>query len=161
MRSSEYGGLTWDEQLANNQNSGALLPVALEQGQEPPIRQGRAECESSLDARIMMYLTTQIKLLLHHTAHYAPVIQQHRLNLIQHMPNPTPPEFNKLARSLIKHLRAIGKWWRVMIAADPKGWCNLEGATTGVGWWWGAVGGVVAQSDGAVSNDGELKSACE
>lgn len=46
-----------------------------------------------------------------------------------------------------------------MIAADPKGWCQLEGATNGVGWWWGAVGGVVAGSDGAVSNDGELSGA--
>lgn len=41
-----------------------------------------------------------------------------------------------------------------MIAADPKAWCHLEGATAGVGWWWSAVGGVVAQTDGAVSNDG-------
>jgi hypothetical protein len=42
-----------------------------------------------------------------------------------------------------------------MIAADPKGFCKLEGATAGVGWWWGEVGSVVAGSDGAVADDGE------
>ncbi|WOO78855.1 Importin-11 [Vanrija pseudolonga] len=94
-----------------------------------------------------------IKVLLHHSVHYAPLIQEHRLRLLRSPPSPTPPEYTKLIHSLIKHLRAIGKWWRVMIAADPKGWCQLEGATNGVGWWWGAVGGVVAGSDGAVSND--------
>ncbi|KAK6907036.1 hypothetical protein I203_101025 [Kwoniella mangroviensis CBS 8507] len=55
--------------------------------------------------------------------------------------------------SLTKHLRAIGKWWRVMIGLDPKGFCKIPGVTTGVGWWWGEVGGVVAGSDGAVAND--------
>ncbi|WWC59902.1 uncharacterized protein I303_102464 [Kwoniella dejecticola CBS 10117] len=55
--------------------------------------------------------------------------------------------------SLTKHLRAIGKWWRVMIGLDAKGFCNVPGVTTGVGWWWGEVGSVVAGSDGAVAND--------
>jgi len=41
-----------------------------------------------------------------------------------------------------------------MIGLDPKGFCQLDGATTGVGWWWGEVGRVVAGSDGAVANDG-------
>lgn len=43
-----------------------------------------------------------------------------------------------------------------MIATDPKRWCQLQGATEAVGWWWSAVGGVMAGSDGAISNDGEL-----
>jgi hypothetical protein len=55
----------------------------------------------------------------------------------------------------MKHLRAIGKWWRVMIGIDPKRFCAIEGVTSGVGWWWGEVGGVVAGSDGAISSDGE------
>lgn len=58
-------------------------------------------------------------------------------------------------RALAKHLRAIGKWWRWMIGTDAKSWCQLEGATAGVGWWWSAVGGVMAGSDGAISDDGE------
>jgi hypothetical protein len=41
-----------------------------------------------------------------------------------------------------------------MIALDPKGFCNLEGATGGIGWWWGEVGGVVAGTDGAIAEDG-------
>lgn len=45
-----------------------------------------------------------------------------------------------------------------MIALDAKGYCSLDQAVQGVGWWWGEVGGVVAGSDGAVVNDGE--SAC-
>jgi hypothetical protein len=48
-----------------------------------------------------------------------------------------------------------------MISTDAKGWCNLEGATAGVGWWWSAVGGVMAESDGAVSNDGEFVGLCQ
>lgn len=44
-----------------------------------------------------------------------------------------------------------------MIGLDPKGFCKLEGATSGVGWWWSEVGGVVAGSDGAVANDGEFE----
>lgn len=99
----------------------------------------------------------QIKLLLQHSVEFAPIVQDHRLRLLQNVPNPTPPEFTRLLKSLSKHMRAIGKWWRVMIATDPKGWCNLEGATAGVGWWWSAVGGVMAGSDGAVLSDGELK----
>jgi len=43
-----------------------------------------------------------------------------------------------------------------MIATDPKGFCKLDGATTGVGWWWGEVGGVVAGSDGSVADDGRF-----
>lgn len=42
-----------------------------------------------------------------------------------------------------------------MIALDAKGYCSLDQAVQGVGWWWGEVGGVVAGSDGAVVNDGE------
>ena len=41
-----------------------------------------------------------------------------------------------------------------MIGMDPKGFCKIDGATTGIGWWWGEVGGVVAGSDGAVAEDG-------
>lgn len=41
-----------------------------------------------------------------------------------------------------------------MIALDAKGYCQLDQAVQGVGWWWGEVGGVVAGSDGAVVSDG-------
>jgi hypothetical protein len=60
-----------------------------------------------------------------------------------------------MLRSLIKHLRAIGKWWRLMIGLDAKGYCQLDQAVQGVGWWWGEVGSVVAGSDGAVVSDGK------
>ncbi|WWC98998.1 hypothetical protein V866_005892 [Kwoniella sp. B9012] len=89
----------------------------------------------------------RINHLVHHSVHHAPIIQAHRLRLV------TQPNSEKLVRSLTKHLRAIGKWWRVMIGLDPKGFCKIPGVTTGVGWWWGEVGGVVAGSDGAVAND--------
>jgi hypothetical protein len=78
------------------------------------------------------------------------MIQQHRLRLVAQ----PSPESTKLLRSLIKHLRAIGKWWRAMIGLDAKGYCALDQAVQGVGWWWGEVGGVVAGSDGAVVSDG-------
>ncbi|WWD08730.1 hypothetical protein V865_006843 [Kwoniella europaea PYCC6329] len=89
----------------------------------------------------------RINHLVHHSVHHAPIIQAHRLRLV------TQSNSEKLVRSLTKHLRAIGKWWRVMIGLDPKGFCKIPGVTTGVGWWWGEVGGVVAGSDGAVAND--------
>ncbi|WVQ62887.1 uncharacterized protein L199_001036 [Kwoniella botswanensis] len=89
----------------------------------------------------------RINHLVHHSVHHAPIIQAHRLRLV------TQPNSEKLIKSLTKHLRAIGKWWRVMIGLDPKGFCKIPGVTTGVGWWWGEVGGVVAGSDGAVAND--------
>jgi hypothetical protein len=38
-----------------------------------------------------------------------------------------------------------------MIGLDAKGYCMLDQAVQGVGWWWGEVGGVVA---GAVVSDG-------
>jgi hypothetical protein len=41
-----------------------------------------------------------------------------------------------------------------MIGLDAKGYCSLDQAVQGVGWWWGEVGGVVAGSDGAVVSDG-------
>jgi hypothetical protein len=41
-----------------------------------------------------------------------------------------------------------------MIGLDAKGYCMLDQAVQGVGWWWGEVGGVVAGSDGAVVSDG-------
>jgi hypothetical protein len=41
-----------------------------------------------------------------------------------------------------------------MISLDAKGYCQLDQAVQGVGWWWGEVGGVVAGSDGAVVSDG-------
>lgn len=41
-----------------------------------------------------------------------------------------------------------------MIGLDAKGYCALDQAVQGVGWWWGEVGGVVAGSDGAVVSDG-------
>ncbi|WVR04117.1 hypothetical protein IAU60_001116 [Kwoniella sp. DSM 27419] len=63
------------------------------------------------------------------------------------------PQSEKLLRSLTKHLRATGKWWRVMLGIDPKGFCKVEGVTSGVGWWWGEVGGVVAGTDGTVANE--------
>jgi hypothetical protein len=44
-----------------------------------------------------------------------------------------------------------------MIGIDPKRFCAMEGVTSGIGWWWGEVGGVVAGSDGAVANEGESK----
>jgi hypothetical protein len=99
----------------------------------------------------------QIQRLVQHSVHYAPVIQQHRLRLVN---NPSS-ENTKLLRSLIKHLRAIGKWWRTMIALDAKGYCQLDQAVQGVGWWWGEVGGVVAGSDGAVVSDGEITEGVE
>jgi len=43
-----------------------------------------------------------------------------------------------------------------MIGIDPKRFCAIGGVTSGIGWWWGEVGGVVAGSDGAVANEGEL-----
>ena len=43
-----------------------------------------------------------------------------------------------------------------MIGLDPKAFCQLEGATAGVGWWWGEVGRIVAGTDGAVAADGQL-----
>ncbi|GFZ42911.1 hypothetical protein JCM24511_00629 [Saitozyma sp. JCM 24511] len=97
-----------------------------------------------------------IHILVHHSVHHAPIIQAHRLRLISHLPANPPAETLKLQHSLYKHLRAMGKWWRVMISIDPKGFCNVQGVTTGIGWWWGEVGGVVAGSDGAVANDGEF-----
>ncbi|KAL7423456.1 hypothetical protein Q5752_001036 [Cryptotrichosporon argae] len=90
-----------------------------------------------------------IRLLVRHSVHYAPIIQMHRLRLVKGAGSADA----KLLRSLIKHLRALGKWWRVMIGLDPKGFCQLDGATQGVGWWWGEVGGVVASSEGTVVND--------
>jgi hypothetical protein len=42
-----------------------------------------------------------------------------------------------------------------MIGTDPKTFCKLDGATTGIGWWWSEVGGVMAGSDGAIADDGE------
>nr|XP_018264314.1 uncharacterized protein I303_02479 [Kwoniella dejecticola CBS 10117]OBR86472.1 hypothetical protein I303_02479 [Kwoniella dejecticola CBS 10117] len=89
----------------------------------------------------------KITSLVHHTVHHAPILQSHRIRLV------SGSHSDKLIRSLTKHLRAIGKWWRVMIGLDAKGFCNVPGVTTGVGWWWGEVGSVVAGSDGAVAND--------
>nr|XP_019050076.1 hypothetical protein I302_00497 [Kwoniella bestiolae CBS 10118]OCF29006.1 hypothetical protein I302_00497 [Kwoniella bestiolae CBS 10118] len=89
----------------------------------------------------------RINNLVHHSVHHAPIIQAHRIRLV------TQPGSEKLTKSLTKHLRAIGKWWRVMLGLDPKGFCKIPGVTSGVGWWWGEVGGVVAGSDGAVAND--------
>ena len=93
----------------------------------------------------------QIQHLLQHTVHFAPIIQAHRTRLISQQAS---PERARMLRSLVKHLRAIGRWWRTMIMLDAKGYCNLDQAVQGVGWWWGEVGGVVAGSDGAVINDG-------
>ncbi|ODN87082.1 hypothetical protein L198_07084 [Cryptococcus wingfieldii CBS 7118] len=90
----------------------------------------------------------RITLLLQHTVQYAPVLQSNRVQTIS-----SGASQDKALRSAIKHLRSIGKWWRVMIATDPKRFCAIEGVTSGVGWWWSAVGGVVANSDGAVAND--------
>ncbi|KAL0242199.1 hypothetical protein I308_105828 [Cryptococcus tetragattii IND107] len=90
----------------------------------------------------------RIQYLVGHSVTHACVIQSNRLRLIA---SKTPSE--KTLRSITKHLRAIGKWWRAMIALDPKGFCKIDGATAGIGWWWGEVGGVVAGSDGAISND--------
>ncbi|WVQ92143.1 hypothetical protein IAS59_005951 [Cryptococcus gattii] len=90
----------------------------------------------------------RIQYLVGHSVTHASVIQSNRLRLIA---SKTPSE--KTLRSITKHLRAIGKWWRAMIALDPKGFCKIDGATAGIGWWWGEVGGVVAGTDGAISND--------
>ncbi|WWD16828.1 hypothetical protein CI109_101260 [Kwoniella shandongensis] len=92
-------------------------------------------------------LEPKIHSLVHHTVHHAPIVQSHRLRIV------SEAQSEKLLRSLTKHLRAIGKWWRVMLAIDPKGFCKVQDVTTGVGWWWGEVGGVVAGSDGSVAND--------
>lgn len=98
----------------------------------------------------------QIQDLVHHTAQYAPVLHAHRLRLIYNPSNPpTGQDRVKLLHSLLKHLRAIGKWWRTMIGIDPKRFCAIDGVTSGIGWWWGEVGGVVAGSDGAITNEGE------
>ncbi|WVO24261.1 uncharacterized protein IAS62_005625 [Cryptococcus decagattii] len=90
----------------------------------------------------------RIQYLVSHSVTHASVIQSNRLRLIA---SKTPSE--KTLRSITKHLRAIGKWWRAMIALDPKGFCKIDGATAGIGWWWGEVGSVVAGTDGAISND--------
>ncbi|KAE8540692.1 hypothetical protein D1P53_003056 [Cryptococcus gattii VGV] len=90
----------------------------------------------------------RIQYLVGHSVTHASVIQSNRLRLIS---SKAPSE--KTLRSITKHLRAIGKWWRAMIALDPKGFCKIDGATAGIGWWWGEVGGVVAGTDGAISND--------
>ncbi|KIR27025.1 hypothetical protein I307_04854 [Cryptococcus deuterogattii 99/473] len=90
----------------------------------------------------------RIQYLVGHSVTHASVIQSNRLRLIA---SKTPSE--KPLRSITKHLRAIGKWWRAMIALDPKGFCKIDGTTAGIGWWWGEVGGVVAGTDGAISND--------
>jgi hypothetical protein len=42
-----------------------------------------------------------------------------------------------------------------MIDIDAKGFCAMDGVTSGIGWWWSEVGGVVAGSDGAVDAEGE------
>jgi hypothetical protein len=42
-----------------------------------------------------------------------------------------------------------------MIGLDAKGYCQLDQAVQGVGWWWGEVGSVVAGTDGAVVSDGK------
>ncbi|OCF32339.1 hypothetical protein I316_06007 [Kwoniella heveanensis BCC8398] len=89
----------------------------------------------------------KIAYLVQHTVHYAPIVQTHRLRIVG------DSQSERLLKSLTKHLQAIGKWWRVMIALDAKGFCKFPGVTTGVGWWWGEVGGVVAGTDGAIAND--------
>ncbi|ORY25236.1 armadillo-type protein [Naematelia encephala] len=94
-----------------------------------------------------------ITVLLQHSVHHAPVIQAHRLRVISQYSGDPPQTESKLLHSLYKHLRAIGKWWRLMIGLDPKAWCNLDGATAGVGWWWGEVGGVIAGGGGTVEDD--------
>jgi hypothetical protein len=96
----------------------------------------------------------QIHQLIQHTAHYLPIVHAHRLRLVS---QPQTGETAKLLRSLIKHIRAIGKWWRMMIALDPKHFCQIPQSVQGIGWWWGEVGGVVAGSDGAVASDGRLR----
>lgn len=93
-------------------------------------------------------------MLVQHSVNLAPVVQSRRLRIISRLSLDHSEQTDRQLRALIKHLRSIGKWWRVMIGMDPKGFCNLEGATAGVGWWWGEVGGVVAGSDGAVAEDG-------
>ena len=97
----------------------------------------------------------QIHVLVHHSVHHAPIIQAHRLRLISQLSQISTEEQLRLARSLTKHLRVIGKWWRVMIATDPKGFCRIEGSVQGIGWWWGEVGSVVSEASGALAEDGE------
>lgn len=93
----------------------------------------------------------RIQYLVGHSVTHASVIQSNRLRLIA-----TKAPSEKMLKSITKHLRAIGKWWRAMIALDPKGFCKIDGTTAGIGWWWREVGGVVAGTDGTISNDGEL-----
>jgi len=93
--------------------------------------------------------------LVHHSVHHAPIIQSHRHRLISQLAQINTEEQLRLARSLTKHLRVIGKWWRVMIATDPKGFCRIEGCVQGIGWWWGEVGSVVSEASGALAEDGE------
>ncbi|OWZ26235.1 hypothetical protein C361_07067 [Cryptococcus neoformans Tu259-1] len=90
----------------------------------------------------------RIQYLVGHSVTHASVIQSNRLRLIA-----TKAPSEKTLKSITKHLRAIGKWWRAMIALDPKGFCKIDGTTAGIGWWWGEVGGVVAGTDGTISND--------
>jgi hypothetical protein len=47
-----------------------------------------------------------------------------------------------------------------MIALDAKGFCHMDGTINGIGWWWGSVGGVVANGDGSTTNDGLSKRSC-
>lgn len=156
MRSSKYPKIL-TAALLIRQDPCAFQSVALEQGEDAAIAGGHQACKwtplpppslSPAEAR----LTLQLHLLVHHTAHHAPLIQRRRLQIISQGSN--SPDTAKLLHALIKHVRAMGKWWRVMIAIDPKAFCNVEGVTGGIGWWWGEVGGVVAGTDGAVAEDG-------
>ncbi|WVO14781.1 hypothetical protein L204_102419 [Cryptococcus depauperatus] len=90
----------------------------------------------------------RIERLVQHTVHYAPIVQSNRLRLIT-----SDSASDKVLKSMTKHLRAIGKWWRVMLSLDPKRFCQFDGITTGIGWWWGEVGRVVAETNGAIVND--------
>ncbi|WVN87256.1 uncharacterized protein L203_102433 [Cryptococcus depauperatus CBS 7841] len=90
----------------------------------------------------------RIERLVQHTVHYSPIVQSNRLRLIT-----SGSASDKVLKSMTKHLRAIGKWWRVMLSLDPKRFCQFDGITTGIGWWWGEVGRVVAETNGAIVND--------
>ncbi|ORX36457.1 armadillo-type protein [Kockovaella imperatae] len=91
----------------------------------------------------------RIHALVHHTAHYTPVIHEHRLRLI----STTSATRFKVLQTLYKLIRAIGKWWRSMIGIDPKGFCKINGTITGVGWWWGQVGTVVSHAEGDINDN--------
>lgn len=160
MLSSELASVVeTDTAVADMKDPRSIQSMALGQGtgfaKSASYRKGLSTLLSHLPVEAEFRADRQIRQLVQQSVSHAPLLQQHRVAVIQHPPQVPPDVRAKLLHGLLKHLRAIGKWWRVMIELDAKGFCAMEGVTAGVGWWWGEVGGVVAGSDGAVDAEGE------